>query len=910
MDSDWLFHLGEIKINHALSHDVIYGTSKAGACMGVPQADFCCDGWDSLNLPHDWSVKLKNDLENSSPSWGYKPKGKAWYRKQFALDESFRDRNLTLEFDGVSKDCLVYFNGSLLKRHYSAYAPFSVDITDRAFLDGTPNVLAVFVDADSWEGWWYEGAGIYRHVRLVSKSETAVARYGIYAITALENDEWFVLPQITLENTGAFNSQVQLRCEILDAESCVVASENRHIEIESGESKAFDFRFKIDKPLLWGINSPNLYRCKALIFSDEKEIDCDEVNFGFRTIRFDAEEGFFLNGENVKLYGTCNHQVHGGIGVAIPDSVHEYRIHRLKEMGSNAYRCAHGMPHSELLDVCDREGMLVMDENRSFETSEQCLEELRTMVLRDRNHPSVIMWSIFNEEPLQGTEQGMKMAAHMRREILKLDDSRFVTGAMNGGVDEEIGAAQSLDVVGINYQLYAYDEFHERYPDIPVVGSETTSTFSIRGCYKTNFSKNQISCYDEDPADWGNTVRHTWECIENRKFASGGFMWTGFDYLGEPTPFVYPSVSSFFGMMDTCGFAKDAFYLAKAFFSDEAVCHLLPHWNFKGHEGEKIRVMSHTNCEEAELFLNDASLGRKRIDIFKQAYWEIEYQSGELKLVGFNNGKIAAECVRKTTGEAADVLIECANVSQPDNSGLDAVIVNFTAVDENGLEVEDFCGEMTIEISGGTLVGASNGDPNCHEPFDSNVRSLFNGKAQAIISPDCGAEYLTIGVICGIIKVGGVRIELAQAKTTLEQIESLEELRVEGWRVSARLSDSKPDPLVKISDSDMNSLEPYIPANGNGSKMAGAIGKYALFRAKAFIPNMINDKAPTIHFNQLWGKAEVWVNGKLRLTVENEWAQSADIKCEEDMLGEAWISVVVKCINKYGSGVTSSVVIR
>ena len=209
MDSDWLFHLGEIKINHALSHDVIYGTSKAGACMGVPQADFCCDDWDSLNLPHDWSVKLKNDLENSSPSWGYKPKGKAWYRKQFALDESFRGRNLTLEFDGVSKDCLVYFNGSLLKRHYSAYAPFSVDITDRAFLDGTPNVLAVFVDADSWEGWWYEGAGIYRHVRLVSKSETAVARYGIYANTALENDEWFVLPQITLENTGAFNSQVQ-----------------------------------------------------------------------------------------------------------------------------------------------------------------------------------------------------------------------------------------------------------------------------------------------------------------------------------------------------------------------------------------------------------------------------------------------------------------------------------------------------------------------------------------------------------------------------------------------------------------------------------------------------------------------------------------------------------------------------
>ncbi len=911
LNSDWAFHLGDVTNSVGNSHGDVYSIAKAGACPGVPQSSFSTGDWRRVNLPHDWSVELENDL-GGSPSWGYKPKGKAWYRKQFMLDESLEGSNLSLEFDGVAKDCIIYFNGSILKRHYSAYAPFSVDITDRASFGRTPNVLAVYVDADSWEGWWYEGAGIYRHVRLVSKNEAAIARYGIYVPTMYEFDSWYALPEITLENTGYQRRDVRLFCEIIDKQSgkCV-ASDNVKTDILAGDVRTCRFSFKIDSPKLWDTENPNLYTCRAWIEIGNSVCDFDEATFGFRTIEFDAQKGFFLNGKSVKLYGTCNHQDHGGIGVAIPDSVHEYRIHRLKEMGSNAYRCAHGMPHSELLDVCDREGMLVMDVNRSFETSEQCLDELRTIVLRDRNHPSVIMWSIFNEEPLQGTPQGERMARRMRREIRALDSTRFVTGAMNGGVNQDVGAAHVLDVAGINYQLYIYDEFHNKYPSIPIVGSETTSTFSVRGCYNTDYESHMISCYDENPADWGNTVRETWSTIDNRDFASGGFMWTGFDYLGEPTPFEYPSVSSFFGMMDVCGFEKDGFWLAKSIFSDEPVCHALPHWNHSGHEGEAIRVMSHTNCEQAELYLNGVSLGKRDVDRHSQTYWEVPYEKGTLTLVGFNGGKEVARDTVETTGEAVKLRVDFANIHPLNNSGLDAAIVNFVAVDDNGREVPDFCAKMNIMIQGGELIGAANGDPNCHESFVSSERSLFNGRAQAIIRPQRGAKHLTIGAECGTLICDMLDVELEDAGgADLEVIESIEEINVNSWRVSSRLSDEYPDPLKQLANNDMNSFEPFTPIHGNGSKMAGAVGRYALYRANVTIPEKLNGRAPTIYFYQLWGKCEVWVNGRKRLDFENEWAQPAEIECSEDMIGEAQITVVAKSLNEYGGGVTSLVVIR
>ena len=338
--------------------------------------------------------------------------------------------------------------------------------------------------------------------------------------------------------------------------------------------------------------------------------------------------------------------------------------------------------------------------------------------------------------------------------------------------------------------------------------------------------------------------------------------------------------------------------------------HLLPHWNFKGREGEKIRVMSHTNCEEAELFVNGRSLGRKRVDKLHQTEWQVEYRAGEIKLIGYNKGIPAAECVRQTTGEAARIKIECANVSPLEMGGLDAAIVNFIAVDCEGREVPDFCGEIAISAEGGEVIGTANGDPNCHEPFDSARRSLFNGRAQAIIRPAAEAALLTISAECGKLMCDALTIKLAEPSERMPVVLPMEEIQVTGWRVSAELSEEKPDPLKVFAANDMNTTEPYFPSHGNGSKMAEAVGKYALFRAHTVIPETLGGREPRIHFNQLWGRAEVWVNGKKRLDFENEWAAAAEIPCTPDMTGSAEITVIVQSINKYGAGVTSTVVVR
>ena len=546
MDNDWSFHLGDIALPPVQTHDEICLSSKAGGSRGVPQRDFDTEDWEVVQLPHDWAVRQPFDKELCA-SWGYKPRGKAWYRKCFVLPPEYEGREVTIAFEGVATYCTVYFNGSVLARNFNGYAPFTVDISDMAYYDGEVNVLAVLVDATVWEGWWYEGAGIYRHVWLQAKSRIHIGEYGVFVKPEKINENvWKVTIQTAIENQTALDLPVEIVTRLFSPDG------NREIEVNPEEMMAdaddisiFEYEFEVERPQIWDIDSPKVYKVVTELYVQGKLVDEEETVCGFRTIAIDAGKGFFLNGRRIKLFGTCNHQDHGGIGVALPDSLHEYRIERLKEMGSNAYHCAHGMPHPKLLDACDRLGMLVIDENRNFGTSPEELQQLGTMVLRDRNHPSVIMYSLFHEEPLQDTAVGGKLAARMAAVVRELDDSRFLTGAMKGSVLYAQGAAQSVDVCGINYQLQEYDVFHKKYPKIPIIGSETVSAFSVRGCYETNTEKNLISGYDETPAKWGNTIRETWEAILKRDYVAGGFMWTGFDYSGHPFPYVWPSVSSF-----------------------------------------------------------------------------------------------------------------------------------------------------------------------------------------------------------------------------------------------------------------------------------------------------------------------------------------------------------------------------
>ena len=392
MDKDWSFHPGDVKEPLQMTHSYIYNTSKAGACPGVPQEDFDAREWETVNRPHDWAVRQPFS-EASAANWGYKSGGKAWYRKVFAIPEKYRDKELTIEFEGVATHAVVYFNGSVIHRNFSAYTPFQIDISDRAHFGSRPNVLAVFVDADVWEGWWYEGAGIYRHVWLNIKNPIHIPQYGL-SIRMEETSEntWKVNLFTNVCNQTDKDTEVRISTTLVDPDQELeVNINNEGVICEAGEESQVETEFTIEDPKVWDIEEPNIYEVITKVFVEDELVDSDRTVCGFRTIAMDPEKGFLLNGRPVKLFGTCNHQDFGGIGVAVPDSLHEYRIERLKAMGSNAYRCAHGLPHKELLDACDKMGMLVIDENRNFETSEEGLEQLRTMVLRDRNHPSVIM---------------------------------------------------------------------------------------------------------------------------------------------------------------------------------------------------------------------------------------------------------------------------------------------------------------------------------------------------------------------------------------------------------------------------------------------------------------------------------------------------------------------------------------
>lgn len=910
MDKDWSFYLGDIEKTAEKTHGYIYNASKAGAYPGVPQENFDAREWEVVNLPHDWAIRQPFS-EDGAADWAYKPSGKAWYRKVFAISEKYRDRKLTIEFEGVATNAVVYFNGSVIHRNYSAYTPFEVDITDRAHFGSRPNVLAVFVDADVWEGWWYEGAGIYRHVWLNIKNPVHIPQYGLsIRMEEVEDNTWRVNLYTNIFNQTDKDVEVRISTTLVDPDQELeVNINNEGVVCEAGEESMVETEFTIEDPKVWDIDDPNIYDVITKVFIEDELVDSDKTVCGFRTIAMDPEKGFILNGRPVKLFGTCNHQDCGGIGVAVPDALHEYRIERLKAMGSNAYRCAHGMPHKELLDACDKLGMLVVDENRNFETSEEGLMQLRTMVLRDRNHPSVIMYSIFNEEPLQGTEEGRRMAATMRKEILSLDDSRFVTAAMHSGIDLEESAVASLDVCGINYQSDSYDSFHAKYPDMPVFASETTSAYSVRGCYENDEERHMISSYDDQTAEWGRTIRQTWKDILARDYMAGAFMWTGFDYLGEPTPYTWPSVSSYFGMMDTCGFAKDAFYLAKTIFNKKPVCHVLPHWNHKGKEGQIIRVMSHTNCDEAELIVNRKSLGRKSVDLLEQAEWEVPYEPGYIELIGYYDGLKVAHDVKITSGDACRLKIMPWR-SRMYNDGRDAIPVNIVAVDDKGHEVPDADFMIDISVEGGIILGTCNGDPTCHEDFTSGQRSLFNGRCQAIVQAEQGASQMVISAASPGISFGTLMIPLSSRKSPAF-VESIHQQYLTGWKMTSALYEERPDVNMHVSDFDMNTWMDVRVDDKAGAPgiFENQRGKYGIYRLRTRIPEKINGNVPTLHFDGIWGECQIYINGEMRGECSFEWPSPLDVPLQEKDSGEAEIRVLVKSLN-FGAGLHSMVVFR
>ncbi|MDE3151745.1 MAG: DUF4982 domain-containing protein [Gemmatimonadota bacterium] len=742
LDFDWRFHLGNADdpaqdFGFAQGNDGPF--AKTGYLFAPGRADFDAGAWRTVDLPHDWAAELPFVNDPDLTSHGFKPLGRkypdtsiGWYRKTFTLPAGDEGRCLWLEFDGVYRNCIVSLNGVYLTNAVSGYAPFRADITDMARYGGE-NVLVVRVDATENEGWFYEGAGIYRHVWLVKTAPVHVPQWGTYVTADVRGREARVSLHTTIANDSDAAAACRVVSRIVDAAGTTRATvTSPTVTVPAWSDTTVDQTATIRDAELWSIETPHLYRVLTAIESAGRVVDDGETRFGVRTMHWDAERGFFLNGRRVELKGTCNHQDHAGVGSALPDRLQYYRVAKLKEMGSNAYRTSHNPPTPELLDACDALGMLVLDETRMFASSAEGLSQLERLIRRDRNHPSVFCWSIGNEEPLQGTPEGARMATSMKRLARRLDPSRPITEAMNGSWGEGLSAV--VDVQGFNYGDAArIDAYHTKFPKQWSMGTEVGSTVSTRGIYANDPERGYVEAYDTQFPPWAATAENWWSTYDARAFLAGGFVWTGFDYRGEPTPYAWPCVNSHFGILDTCGFPKDNFYYYRAWWGDQPVLHLFPHWNWTGREGEPIRVWVHSNLERVELFLNGRSLGAQTVTRNQHLEWNVPYAPGTLEARGFSKGTQVLTTKRETTGAPARLEL-VPDRAAIDADGEDVAVVEVRVVDAQGRVVPDAGPTVEFAISGmGRLIGLGNGDPSDHDPDKGTLRRAFNGRCAAIV---------------------------------------------------------------------------------------------------------------------------------------------------------------------------------
>lgn len=907
LDTGWRFHLGDIPFPVVKGHGASYNHAKAGAASGAAASAYDDSNWRAVTLPHDWAVEGPFDKE-ANISQGYRPRGFGWYRRSFKLDPSDKGKHLEIQFDGIATYATVWLNGTVVHRNFCGYTGFSIDLTPFAKYGDSPNVLAVRVDADEQEGWWYEGAGIYRHTWLVKRAPVHVATDGIFAQPVRQpGGQWTLPVQATLESSAKEPVSVTVEVSLIDAEGRPVAQGNVDAQVPALGQSVASLSIPVSiQPRLWSLENPVLYSVQTVVKQGAQAVDSVTTRCGFRTIRFDADKGFFLNDEPVKLMGTCNHQDHAGVGVALPDSLWEFRVRKLKEMGSNAYRCSHNPPAAELLEACDRQGMLVMDENRNFNCAPEQVRQLEWLVRRDRNHPSVILWSVFNEEPMQGTETGYEMVCRMSAVVKTLDTTRPVTAAMSGGHGSPLNVSHAVDVVGFNYCQNAYDGFHAKYPNKPLTSSEDTSAFMIRGEFVTDKSRNIIGSYDDQRAPWGATHRDGWKRIGERPFLAGGFVWTGFDYRGEPTPHSWPSAGSFFGCMDLCGFPKAAFYIHQAqWIKNRPVLKIQPHWNWAGKEGQPIQVMALTNAEAVELILNGKSLGEKPVDPYMMVSWDVPYAPGRLEAVAKKGGKIVTRDLVETTGAAVALRLTSDRPTLA-GDGRDALPVTVEAIDAKGQTVPTANVMVEFELTGpGAIIGLGNGDPNCHEPEKGNQHSIFNGLAQVILQSKASAA----GPLALTAKAAGLKT--ATATVAVQSAPELPAVKIvlpvqhlDKWRMST-VSKTKLDPNVQIADSDMNTWSNVKP--GKADKFNG--GSWAVFRSDKFkaFENQIKTGGRII-FQSLAGKAEVWLDGKLVGTKSNEKPDSLTVELPPGA-GEHVLSVLVETPEGKNGGFAGLVIV-
>ena len=744
-NANWYFHLNDIE--------------------GAEHPNFNASQWRNLNLPHDWSIEGEfSENHPATVGGGALPGGTGWYRKSFKINEEENGKRIFIEFDGIYMNSEVWINGKYLGIRPNGYISFSYELTPYLNYGTEPNVIAVKVDNSKQpNSRWYSGSGIYRNVRLVITNEVYVPQWGTFITTPqVTKDEAFVKIQTNVKNASDHSVKIDLSTRLIDSQGKEVGVNTIQQELSSKEI-IVDQEIRVINPKLWSVSDPHLYKAITQISHNGSMLDEYETTFGIRYFEFDADKGFLLNGEPLKILGVCNHHDLGSLGAAINTRALERQLEIMRKMGVNGIRTAHNPPAPELLQLCDQMGFIVMDEifdmwkkkkspfDYSLYWDEWHEKDLEDFIRRDRNHPSIFMWSIGNEILEQWDSTGIDLTKHLVSKVKALDTTRLITVACNPPSPENnLIKPDVLDLIGYNYAHTSYEHFPEVFPGKLFIATETTSALATRGHYDMpsdsirrwpirwdlpftqGNDNNTVSAYDNVSTPWGSTHAETWRVIKQHDYLSGMFIWTGFDYLGEPTPYGWPSRSSYFGVVDLAGFPKDAYYMYQSEWTDKDVLHVFPHWNWN--QGDTVDVWAYFNQEEVELFLNGKSMGSKRKVVNEfHVMWRLKFEPGTLRAVGKTNGQEVMVKEIHTAGSPAKIKLT-ADRSELRADGKDLSFITVQILDKDGHIVPKADNLVHFSIDGeAKIASVDNGDPTSHEPFKANYRRAFNGKCLAIV---------------------------------------------------------------------------------------------------------------------------------------------------------------------------------